>query len=65
MTCRRCQGLMVEDYLFDVQNPSGEVWVSAWRCINCGAMQEAMMELNRHATGAGDRREGTLTALTK
>lgn len=49
MTCPRCEGLMVRDHLFDVENPTPELWVRAWRCINCGEILEGMIECHRRA----------------
>ncbi|RMH32506.1 MAG: hypothetical protein D6690_13520 [Nitrospirae bacterium] len=34
MKCRRCQGLMVKDKVYD---PDGQfLHLDIWRCINCG-----------------------------
>lgn len=57
MRCARCEGLMVEEHLFDVQNPSGEVWIGGWRCVNCGEIVEATIMHNRQAVGRTAGRE--------
>ncbi len=62
MTCTRCQGLMVEDYLLDIQNPGGDLWVRAWRCINCGAIQEPVIDLNRRAASPAGSRDSEYQA---
>lgn len=63
MTCARCHGLMVEDHLLDIQNPSGELWIRAWRCINCGELVEPMIDLNRRAgSRAQERRTASQAA---
>jgi hypothetical protein len=36
MQCRRCQGLMVEDYYIDMEDDQGTHWLRAWRCMSCG-----------------------------
>ncbi|MGH7232705.1 MAG: hypothetical protein ACREJU_15310 [Nitrospiraceae bacterium] len=36
MTCRQCHGPMTVDSFIDMQDDSGQVWLSAWRCVNCG-----------------------------
>ncbi len=39
MTCRRCNGFMVSDQIFDLRvSPDG--WLHVWRCVNCGAVVE-------------------------
>ncbi|HXF92542.1 MAG TPA: hypothetical protein VNK46_07275 [Nitrospiraceae bacterium] len=42
MTCERCQGLMVEEWRPDF---SPESYI--WRCINCGAITDPLIEHNR------------------
>ena len=44
MTCIRCQGLMVEDQLFDFQGPYGFMWMKGWRCVNCGRVHDAAIK---------------------
>ncbi len=36
MSCCRCQGLMVEDNLLDMQDTFGQLWIQGWRCLCCG-----------------------------
>ncbi len=36
MNCPRCNGLMVVDHLIDMQDDSGQLWVSGWKCAACG-----------------------------
>ena len=54
MTCSRCAGLMVEDYFIniDIDAPSGEEKLSAWRCINCGDIVEQNRNVTRLANDA-------------
>ncbi len=47
MTCRRCQGLMVDEWRPDF---SPETFV--WRCINCGSLVDPLIEQNRRARAA-------------
>ncbi len=49
MNCTRCHGLMVPDYLFDLQGTSGHMWRHSQRCMNCGHVYDAVIEHNRGA----------------
>jgi len=42
MECRKCHGLMVEEWLTDELD---EAYV--WRCVNCGACVDHTIERNR------------------
>jgi hypothetical protein len=57
MTCIRCQGLMVEDQLFDFEGTYGFMWMKGWRCVNCGRVHDSAIEQHRLA------REEKLLAL--
>ena len=43
MTCRKCKGLMIEE-----RQPSISASTSVRRCLNCGLLTDALIELNRH-----------------
>jgi len=47
MSCERCQGVMVEDHLIDMEDSDGLLWITAWRCINCGYIVDPVMAANR------------------
>ena len=47
MLCTRCQGCMAEDHFIDMMETEGEMWMKAWRCLNCGNVQDRIMEQNR------------------
>jgi hypothetical protein len=47
MCCTRCQGLMVEDHLIDMEASDGLMWITAWRCVNCGHAVDPCMTANR------------------
>lgn len=47
MTCTRCQGLMVDDQLFDMEGAYGEMWTTSLRCLNCGEVQDAVIAQHR------------------
>ena len=47
MKCRRCQGLVVGDHLFDMAGGYGEMWARSLRCVNCGTVYDAVIEQNR------------------
>jgi uncharacterized Zn finger protein len=49
MTCIRCQGLMVEDQLFDFEGTHGFMWMKGWRCVNCGRVHDSAIEQHRLA----------------
>ena len=51
MRCSRCQGCMVEDYLLDMEDSSGPMWLQAWRCMNCGNVFDTVLEQNRLTHG--------------
>lgn len=51
MSCSRCNGCMVEDFLLDMEDSSGPMWLPAWRCMNCGNVAETLLERNRQAHG--------------
>ena len=52
MTCLRCQGLMVDDHLFDLEGAYGQLWTTSRRCLNCGEVQDAMIAQHRRLHGA-------------
>lgn len=52
MTCFRCNGCMVEDFLLDMEDSSGPMWLQANRCMNCGNVAEKVLEHNRLTQGA-------------
>lgn len=52
MSCSRCSGCMVEDFLLDMEDSSGPMWLHAWRCMNCGNVAESVLEQNRQTQGA-------------
>ena len=49
MHCSRCQGLMRKDHLLDMEGGFGEMWAQSWRCLNCGAVHDAVIAQNRLA----------------
>ena len=46
MTCSRCQGLLVEDYLFDFEGSYGHMWATSLRCMNCGHVHDSVIAQN-------------------
>ena len=51
MSCSRCNGCMVEDFLLDMEDSSGPMWLQAWRCMNCGNVEESVLQRNRETHG--------------
>jgi len=47
VTCTRCRGFMEEDHFLDMLESGGEMWITAWRCLNCGNVLDHVMEQNR------------------
>ena len=48
MTCSRCKGCMVEDFILDMEESFGPMWTKTWRCMNCGFMHDSVLEKNRN-----------------
>ena len=46
MNCHRCHGLMVVDHFIDMEDEMGCLWMRAWRCMNCGEVEDP--EIYRH-----------------
>src|SRR5438105_15735121 len=36
LICRRCQGLLIVDYLTDLEDSSVCLWLHVWRCVAWG-----------------------------
>jgi uncharacterized Zn finger protein len=49
MYCSRCQGLMLEEHLLDMEGAFGEMWTTSLRCMNCGHFHDSLIEQNRLA----------------
>ena len=49
MSCPRCQGLMVRDMCWDLEETQG-MWIHTTRCMNCGHVSEATMDKHRLQT---------------
>jgi len=47
MHCLRCHGLMVKDQLLDMEGGYGQMWATSLRCVNCGRIQDSVVEQNR------------------
>lgn len=47
MHCSRCQGLMMEEHLLDMEGGFGEMWTTSLRCMNCGHVHDAVIEQHR------------------
>ena len=44
----RCR-VMVEDRLFDFEGAYRQMWARSLRCVNCGGVQESVIEQHRRA----------------
>lgn len=51
MTCTRCQGCMAKDHFLDLFESSEDMWLTGWRCLNCGHVYDSVMERNRLRQG--------------
>ena len=49
MHCSRCQGLMMEEHLLDMEGGFGEMWTTSLRCMNCGHVHDSVIEQHRLA----------------
>jgi C4-type Zn-finger protein len=47
MTCTRCEGLMLEEHMIDMEGAYGEMWSRSWRCFNCGHRDDAVIQQHR------------------
>lgn len=45
MECQRCQGLMVQDRLYDLQDT--HIHCDVWRCICCGDIFDTQILLHK------------------
>ena len=46
MTCLRCDGLVVREYLLDHREGS-QSGFHGWRCVNCGAIHDEVIHMNQ------------------
>ena len=49
MECLKCQGLMIDEYLAD-----GVSNINEWRCVNCGAILDAVIAQNQQGGGQAE-----------
>ena len=48
MGCPRCLGFMVIDACLNLEgDPNNNVWISEWRCLNCGEVFDPRTLENR------------------
>jgi uncharacterized Zn finger protein len=47
MSCTRCQGLMLEEQMIDMEADYGELWSRSSRCVNCGHRDDAVLQHHR------------------
>lgn len=47
MSCHRCQGLIVEDYFYDMEEAFGHLWIRGWRCLICGDVSDPLINRRR------------------
>ena len=52
MNCTRCQGLMLEEQMIDMEGGYGEMWSRSSRCVNCGHRDDAVMRQHRQLHAA-------------
>jgi len=50
MICQRCEGLMVLERYDDLELGSAGYEVSAWRCLNCGAIVDSVIAAHHQTT---------------
>ncbi len=47
MNCTRCQGLMLDEHMLDMEGGYGERWAVSLRCVNCGHRDDAVIHHHR------------------
>jgi hypothetical protein len=47
MSCTRCQGLMLEERMIDMEGGYGEMWRVSTRCVNYGHRDDAVIQHHR------------------
>ena len=52
MKCLRCQGLMVQDQLYDFDGAQGFMRMEGRRCMNCGHVADPLIEANHRVHAA-------------
>ncbi len=60
MRCHRCDGLLVLDHFVDMGDNMGQLWMRAWRCVNCGAVEDPVIGRHHH-----HKRSGALSVLKR
>lgn len=45
--CMRCGGLMVVEHYIDLQDDTGQIGLTAWRCTSCGEVVDPTILRNR------------------
>jgi RNase P subunit RPR2 len=50
MICQRCDGLMVREQYDNLELDSAGYEISGWRCLNCGAIVDALIAAHHHTT---------------
>ena len=61
--CSRCQGLLVGDLCYDIDDDQGQRWFSALRCVQCGDVLDPTILRNRLAQLERRRQEEKETIL--
>jgi hypothetical protein len=51
MTCHRRGGLMVAEHYDDFHDHTGRAVFIGWRCVNCGAILDPVIAVNRRSHG--------------
>lgn len=47
MNCTRCQGLMLDEHMIDMEGGYGGMWSVSTRCVNCGHRDDAVIQHHR------------------
>lgn len=43
MSCARCQGLMLDEHMIDLEGGYGEMWSRSLRCFTCGHRNDTVL----------------------
>lgn len=42
--CTRCQGMMLNEDMIDMEREYGQMWARSWRCFNCSHRDDAVLQ---------------------
>jgi len=52
MQCLRCDGLMIAERFYDLEDDTGQIYFDGLRCLTCGEILDPMILINRMVAGS-------------